>query len=210
MRTLHHWLEHWHGILEPGFAFQEPEDLRGVLNDVRWEDPTLEALFAPLPAGEAVLARVRACRDCQAREDPRPYVIPRRVPSTDEELLALTRDALARSAESGCPHEAAALRIERRELTRAEWGLTAPLTEALGDLFITERSVVATFLRETVYGLSACAAVRDYILTPTYGARLRAIDPWAPQFELWRRGADAVWTWGALGGGVLVRVDPVD
>ena len=51
------------------------------------------------------------------------------------------------------------------------------------------------FLDETLYTLAASFEVRGYCLTPLCPDRIRRIDPYKPQIELWLRGALAAVRW---------------
>ena len=201
------WLQAWGRIAQLDMEFAEPSEMRGLLNDVRWDQNKLEALFAVLPNGGAILERIRAATACQAGEDVRPYVIATPLPATDAELIELARDALTRNEALGFPKEPEAIRLIRpRPNTDENARNSAPLTEALHDLFIEEWTSEVYFLRETVYGLTTSPPVTDWILTPGYNSRIREVDPFEPLFELWKRGATGVVTWGALGEGPAVVV----
>lgn len=218
-KKLRTWLGHWHQVCgTQGPTFTAPEDLRGVLNDLRHDGPRLEALFADLPQGDAVLARIREVVSCESEAARGPYVVPVSQPAADTELVDLVEDALARARASGrrCdPEITGDIQVLRRPLDPADIPHTAPLTEALDDEMIWLESQVARrertalhFLRETVFGLTADTAIQNYILTPLHFAVVVERDPYRPRFELWRRGATPVVTWGPLGEGVRIFVRP--
>lgn len=123
------------------------------------------------------------------------------------ELQALTREALERGcACCGLDVPDYRIEIERRSLPREAMASSAPLVEELGDLFIGEahdrngpESVAMQFLSEALYTLAASFEVQGYVLTQLCSDRVREIDPYAPQVELWRRGVKAVVQWDDQG-----------
>lgn len=132
-----------------------------------------------------------------------PYVVAVPVEATDAQLLSFARDAQTRGEMLGSPKRKGPMRVLREKMPRKGVG---SLTDGVDDLFIEEWTSEVYFLRESVYGLTTYHHVRDWILTPAYSARIRAVDPFEPQFELWKRGASVVSTWGPLGDGVAVFV----
>ena len=69
--TVREWLDIWYGLLaEPSIPrFNEPDDMAGVLADLRRFPDRLANAFAPLPCGDELLARVKLCIDAAQHHD---------------------------------------------------------------------------------------------------------------------------------------------
>jgi|GEM_PF-6121126 len=202
--SIRQWLDLWHSLLDdPSIApFHDPDDMAGVLADLRKRPDKLAAAFKPLPHGEALLARVERCIKGEI-QPVGSYLDPKSIAASDEELIALVKDAL----ELGCKCcdidvPQCSIHIIRRAMTTEESSSCAPLIEELGDQYIayahTPRgrdSDAMLFLGEALYTLAASNVVRDYCLTPLCPDEARQIDPYRPQVELWFRRAQAVCRW---------------
>ncbi len=198
------WLDTWHALLsDPSVpAFQDPEDMAGVLADLRRTPDRLAQAFAPLPCGNEVLSRIMRCIDAEQNHDGA-YLVPKKIEATDDELRALVIDAIARGHQCcGVVAPTYAINVLRRSITSAESCQSAPLVEALGDLFIKLASAsdsleceAMSFLREALFTLAGSFEVEGYCLTPLCPNEIRCIDPYEPQLELWLRGALAVVRW---------------
>ena len=202
--SVREWLALWHRLLdEPDLPpFNEPDDMAGVLADLRRYPDRLASAFAPLPCGDELLARVTRCIDAAKQHDGI-YLIPDPVDSTDDELRALVTESIARGCEC-CEIDPPSypVHIKRRAITREESQQAAPLVEELGDLYIGfafdgrgPESEAMHFLREALYTLAASFEVQGYCLTPLCPDEIRRLDPYQPQLELWLRGAQAVVRW---------------
>lgn len=198
------WLDLWHELLgDPTIPrFSEPDDMVGVLADLRRDPQRLKQAFAPLPRGQELLRRVRRCIDAEA-DHGGVYLVPMSQQTSDAELLGLTREALERGC-ACCKLDVPDYRIEiqRCELPPEARTSSAPLVEELGDLFIAEKydragvePAAMQFLSEALYTLAASFEVRGYVLTPLCSERIRTIEPYEPQIELWLKGARAVIRW---------------
>jgi len=202
--TVREWLDLWHGLLgDPAIPpFNEPDDLAGVLADLRHYPDRLAKAFAPLPCGNELLSRVKFCIDAEKHDDGI-YLVPGALDTTDDELRALVADAILRGSQSGgIVPPTYPINITRRAMTPCESGRAAPIAEELGDLYIEFaydsrglKSEAMQFLSETLYTLAASAEVRGYCLTPLCPDHIRRIDPYKPQIDLWLRRAQAVVRW---------------
>lgn len=213
------WLDLWHKLLdEPSIPpFQDPDEMAGVLSDLRRSPDRLDMAFAPLPRGDELLTRVKLCIDAERNHDGI-YLIPQKIEATDDQLRALVTEAIARGYQ--CCGDVApvyAINIIRRSITVKEASQSAPLVEGLGDLFIkfahASNSIeceAMQFLSEPLYTLAASFEVQGYCLTPLCPDEVRRIDPYEPQIALWLRGALAVVRWndGGEDPWVDVYVDP--
>jgi hypothetical protein len=202
--TVRKWLDLWHQLLGnlsiPPFT--EPDDMAGVLADLRRYPDRLDTAFAPLPCGDKLLSRVKLCIDAEKNHDGI-YLVPDALDTTDDELRALVADAIVRGSQS-CEIDPTTypINIIRRAMTPSESSRAAPIVEELGDLYIgfayDSRGLeneAMQFLRETLYTLAASFEVQGYCLTPLCPDRIRRIDPYKPQLDLWLRGAHAVVRW---------------
>ncbi len=198
------WLELWHSLLnEPSIPpFKEPDDMAGVLADFRRDPECLAKAFKPLPHGEALLNRVKRCIDAESQHNGI-YLVPDPLKATDDELKALVIDAIERGSQC-CEINVPSypINVVRRAITPSESVQAAPLVEELGDLYIEFaydsrglESEAMQFLSETLYTLAASFEVQGYCLTPLCPDEIRSIDPYAPQIELWLRGAHGVVRW---------------
>ncbi len=199
------WLDLWHKLLDdPSIPpFKEPDDMAGVLADFRHNREVLTKAFNPLPSGEELLRRIKRCMEAESQAQGI-YLVPDTLKCTsDEELLILTKDAIARGHEC-CGIEVPNYQINviHRNITTEESMNSAPLVEELGDLYIDYsydsrgiESEAMQFLNEALYTLAASFEVRGYCLTPLCPKEVRSIDPYEPQIELWLRGAQAVVRW---------------
>lgn len=198
------WLDHWYQLLgDPSLpAFDGPDDMAGVLADLRRDPARLAEAFAPLPQADALLQRVRYCVAAES-DHGGVYLVPDPVAATDAELVALTRDALSRGHHAlGTPVPEPRIDVHRREMTSEEASTSAPLIEELGDFYIElayggthPENLAMRFLGETLYTLAASFAVRGWVLTPLCPEAVQAHDPWRPMVELWRRGAQVALRW---------------
>ncbi|WP_417387135.1 hypothetical protein [Gimesia sp.] len=202
--TIRAWLDLWHELLDdPAIPpFQDPEEMAGVLADFRRDPERLAKAFTPLPLGDELLDRVRLCIETE-RNHAGIYLVPDAVEATEEELRVLVAEAIERGCQCcGIEVPDYPIHIQRRAMTSEESLASAPLVEELGDLYISlacnargPESKAMQFLRETLYTLAASFEVQGYCLTPLCPPEIRAIDPYQPQFELWRRRAQAVVRW---------------
>lgn len=216
-KLLKTWLATWQELAAPpGVRFDEPDQLAGTLNDARRDPARLEALFVPLPRGDAVLTRVREIVACEPPGWDGSYVVPAPLPAEDAELIALTEDAIARSRQLCRETDDGPIAVRRQAMSPGDWGQAALLSEPLSDRVIqmeaalpkAERTAVH-FLREAVYTLTAELTVQHWILTPLHATPMQQIDPYRPHVELWRRRAKATVTWGSrFGDGITVFVAP--
>jgi hypothetical protein len=198
------WLDIWHQLLaDPSIPpFQDPEDMVGVLADLRRNPDRLAKAFAPLPRGQELLTRVLLCVGAEQNHDG-VYLIPKTVEATDEQLRALVTEAISRGCRScGIVAPTYTINILRRSITNEESRQSAPLVEELGDLFNkfayasnSIESEAMNFLSEALYTLAASFEVQGYCLTPLCPDEIRQIDPYEPQLALWLRGALAVVRW---------------
>jgi hypothetical protein len=198
------WLDIWHQLLaDPSIPpFQDPEDMVGILADLRRNPDRLAKAFAPLPRGQELLARVLRCVGAEQTHDG-VYLIQKTVDATDEQLRALVIEAISRGCRScGIVAPAYTINILRRSITNEESRQSAPLVEELGDLFHkfeyasnSVESQAMNFLSEALYTLAASFEVQGYCLTPLCPDEIRQIDPYEPQLALWLRGALAVVRW---------------
>ncbi len=198
------WLDLWHQLLDdPSIPpFQDPEELIGVLADLRRKPDHLAKAFAPVPRGNELLKRVKLCVDAEPNHEG-VYLVPQAVEATDEQLRELVVDAIARGYR--CCGDVApeyAINILRRSMTNEEACRSAPLVEGLGVLFIKFRyesdsleCKAMQFLSEALYTLATSFEVQGYCLTPLCPDEIRRIDPYEPQLALWLRGAQAVVRW---------------
>lgn len=198
------WLDHWHHVLDaPGVPrFEEPNDMAGVLADLRRHPPALDEAFAPLPKGNDILQRIRHCVSSETDHSGM-YLIPDAVSLEDDTLRELVLDSLGRGhgvLEEPVPDYR--IDILRRAMRRDERATSAPMVEGLGDLLIDvayaaaePENVAMQFLWETLYTLAASFAVVGWCSTPLCPDEIRSVDPWRPQMELWRVGARAVVRW---------------
>jgi hypothetical protein len=203
--TIREWLDIWYGLLaDPSIPpFNEPDDMAGVLVDLRRYPDRLARAFAPLPSANELLARVKLCIDAAQHHDGM-YLLPDPLVTTDDELRALVSDAIVRGSQCcGTDAPTYPINIIRRAITIAESQQAAPIVEELGDLYIGFsydsrglESEAMQFLSETLYTLAASFEVQGYCLTPLCPDEIRRIDPYKPQIELWLRGAHAVVRWG--------------
>ncbi len=202
--TVREWLDLWHGLLgDPSIPqFNKPDEMAGVLADLRRYPDRLANAFAPLPCGDELLSRVKLCIDAEMHHDGI-YLVPDALDTTDDELRALVADSILRGSQS-CRIDPPnyPINIIRRAMTPSESRRAAPIVAELGDLFIgfsyDSRGVendAMQFLRETLYTLAASFEVQGYCLTPLCPDRIRRIDPYKPQIDLWLRGAHAVVRW---------------
>ena len=202
--SVREWLDIWYGLLgDPSIPpFNGPDDMAGVLADLRRHPGGLANAFAPLPCGDELLARVKLCIDAEQCHDGM-YLVPDALDATDDELRALVADSIERGSQScGIDTPTYPINIIRRAITTTESQRAAPLVEELGDLYIDFaydsrglESKAMQFLDETLYTLAASFEVRGYCLTPLCPDRIRRIDPYKPQIELWLRGALAAVRW---------------
>jgi hypothetical protein len=198
------WLDLWYGLLaEPSIPpFNEPDDMAGVLADLRRYPDRLVDAFAPLPCGDELLDRVKLCIDA-AQNHHGMYLVPDALDATDDEVRALVADAIVRGSQScGIDAPTYPINIIRRAITITESQQAAPIVEELGDLYIAFtynsrglESEAMQFLRETLYNLAASFEVQGYCLTPLCPDQVRRIDPYKPQVDLWLRGARPVVRW---------------
>jgi hypothetical protein len=202
--TVREWLDLWHGLLgDPSTPpFNKPDDMAGVLADLRRYPDRLANAFTPLPCGDELLSRVQLCIDAEKHHDGI-YLVPDALDTTDDELRALVADAILRGNQScGIDPPTYPINIVRRSMTTSESRWAAPIVEELGDLYIGFaydsrglESEAMQFLRETLYTLAASFEVRGYCLTPLCPDHIRRIDPYKPQIDLWLRRAHAVVRW---------------
>lgn len=202
--TLREWLDLWHGLLsDPAIPpFNDPDDMAGVLADLRHHPDRLANAFAPLPCGDELLSRIKLCIDAE-KQHYGIYLVPAALDTTDDELRALVVDAIGRGSKCfGIAPPTYPVNIIRRAMTPSESCRSAPLVEELGDLYIGyafdsrgRASEAMQFLRETLYTLAASVEVQGYCLTPLCPDQIRKIDPYKPQIDLWFRGAHAVVRW---------------
>lgn len=217
--SIREWLDLWHKLLgDPSIPpFEDPEEMAGVLADLRRSSDRLAQAFAPLPQGSEILARVKRCIDAEQNHDGI-YLIPQTIEATDDQLRNMVTDAITRGCQC-CGVEAPAypINIFRRSITIQEASQSAPLVEELGDFFIkfayASESLechAMQFLGEALYTLAASFEVKGYCLTPLCPEEIRQIDPYEPQIALWLRGAQAVvrWSDGGEDPWVDVFVDP--
>ncbi len=198
------WLDIWYELLADSSVplFNEPADMAGVLADLRRYPDRLASAFAPLPCGNELLARVKLCIDAEQHYDGI-YLVPDAVDATDDELRALVADAIVRGSQCcGIDAPKYPINIIRRAITTAESKRAAPIVEELGDLYIgfafDSRGLeceAMQFLRAPLYTLAASFEVQGYCLTPLCPDKIRRIDPYKPQIDLWLRGAHAVVRW---------------
>ena len=204
MEPIREWLDLWHKLLDdPSLPpFEDPDEMAGVLADLRRSPDRLAKAFAPLPQGNQLLTRVKLCVDAERNHDGI-YLIPQKLEATDEQLRALVTEAITRGHQ--CCGDVApeyAINIIRRSITVKEASQSAPLVEGLGDLFIqlahasdSIECEAMQFLSEPLYTLAASFEVQGYCLTPLCPDEIRRIDPYEPQIALWLRGALAVVRW---------------
>ena len=212
--TVREWLDIWYGLLADSSVplFNEPADMAGVLADLRRYPDRLANAFAPLPCGNELLARVKVCIDAEQYHDGI-YLVPDAVDTTDDELRALVADAIVRGSQCcGIDAPKYPIKIIRRAITTTESKRAAPIVEELGDLYIGFafdsrglESEAMHFLREPLYTLATSFEVQGYCLTPLCPDKIRRIDPYKPQIDLWLRGAHAVVRWND--GSDNLRVD---
>lgn len=198
------WLDLWYELLEEPSVrrFKTPNDMAGVLADLRRDPDRLARAFAPLPCGDALLTRVKRCIDAEKQHDSL-YLIPSPLEATDNELRSLVVDAITRGCQCcGMDVPDYPINIVRRAMTGAESVDAAPLVEELGDLYLEcgdptreRESQAMQFLNETLYTLAASFEVLGYCLTPLCPEEIRRVDPYEPQIQLWLRGAHAVVRW---------------
>ncbi len=215
MNPTRDWLDIWHKLLDdPAIPpFDAPDEMAGVLADLRHDPDRLLQAFAPLPRGDELLARVKIC--IGAQENQRGvYLIPKAKEATDSELRDLVLDAIARGCQccrlSVPEYE---INIHRRPITNAECCQSAALVEQLGDLYIklscdsnSLESEAMSFLRDPLYSLAASPEVQGYCLTPLCPEEIRRVDPYEPQVALWMRGARAVIRWSDDQAGIWVDI----
>ncbi len=202
--SIQDWLDLWHRLLDQPTIplFKSPDDMAGVLADLRRHPDRLAEAFAPLPCGDEVLARVKFCIESERHHEGM-YLVPDVLQATDDELRALVNDALARGCQScGIEVPAYPINIIRRAMTNEEIRWSGPILEELGDLYIKFaydsrglKSEAMQFLKEALYTLAASFEVKGYCLTPLCPDEIQRIDPYKPQVELWLRGALAVARW---------------
>lgn len=202
--TVREWLDLWHELLGDDSIprFNEPDDMAGVLADLRRDPDRLASAFAPLPCGDELLSRVKLCIGAEKDHDGI-YLVPDALDTTDDELRKLVADAIQRGSQS-CQFDPPAypINIIRRAMTPSESQKAAPIVEELGDLYTGFaydsrglESEAMQFLCEALYTLAASFEVRGYCLTPLCPDRIRRIDPYKPQIDLWLRCAHAVVRW---------------
>ncbi len=209
------WLDLWHELLDdPNIPpFQGPEDMVGVLADLRRSPERLAKAFALLPRGNELLTRVKQCVDAESNHEGA-YLIPQTIAATDEQLCELVVDAIASGYRCcGVVAPEYTINILRRSMTNEETCQSAPLVEGLGDLFIqleyasdSLECEAMQFLSEALYTLAASFEVQGYCLTPLCPDEIRRIDPYEPQLALWLRGAQALVRWNDDGGDTWVDV----
>lgn len=200
------WLNLWHCLLDdPAIPpFKKPDEMAGVLADLRCDRERLAKAFQPLPCGEEILTRLQFCIGAEPDHETF-YLVPSPLESTDDELRSLVLDSIHRASQCcGTEPPSYPIHIYRRTMTAEEWQRTSPLSEDLGDLYCgiphesNGREIeneAMLFLSETLYTLAASFEVQGYCLTPLCPAEIRRIDPYEPQVQLWRRGAHAVIPW---------------
>lgn len=204
---MNEWLRLWHRLLDdPSIEpFKEPGDMAGVLADWRHDPERLAKAFEPLPHGDEILSRLKRCIGTEAKEDSahRAYLVPAAMEASDNELRQLVVDALDRGSRCcGIEVPEHPVHIILRRITGEDLRNADYLVEGLDD-FVMCSSIVpdspedeaVRFLSETLYALASNDVVKWYCLTPVYPEEVREIDPYEPQFELWKRGADAVVRW---------------
>lgn len=202
--SIREWLNLWHKLLnDPSIPpFGDPEEMAGVLADLRRSPDRLAEALAPLPQGTELLTRAKRCIDAEQNHEGI-YLIPRTIEATDDQLRDLVTDAISRGCQCcGTQVPAYPINIFRRSITVKEASQSAPLVEELGDLFIkfayasdSLECQAMQFLSEALYTLAASFEVKGYCLTPLCPDEIRRIDPYEPQLELWLRGAQAVVRW---------------
>jgi hypothetical protein len=202
------WLEHWQDLCDPGGEpWQDQYCAGGMINDL-WNDrDRLAACLAPLPAAEALTARINQIMDAViggAAHDPGLYfLVANPYRATDDELMAWTMSfyerchdltgqpasmPLVRVVRCGKPHEAFLATWQRGDNDPHD-ALDDWVADALDRCCSLDERAAYYFLGEPLYKIACNFMLRGFVRWALLQGKLPGPDPYRPQFDLWRSGA---------------------